>query len=150
MSQRIQQYLDNVAESEVSGPEKTRMLTLTLAAMTWVTTTGILMYVTELLGRRPAVKLATWPSIILFFGYIVISRAPGFAKAALVLQETVTSSTWKELKLSAAALVSGGFLLYAIPGSPGFVYLYVVVMVMLSVTALVVVAWSVFRGEDSV
>jgi len=151
VSQRIQQYLKAVADSEVSGQEQTRMMTLTMSAMTWVTAVAILMYVTELLNRRLAVELAVWTSLLLWIGYTTISRAPALAKGALGIQNMVRSSvSRKELKSSALIIVSGSFMLYTIAGSPRFVYLYVGLGLSLSVIMLTIVIRSWIRGEDGV
>lgn len=65
------------------------MLIITLAAMTWVTSTGILMYVTELWARKPAASVAGLGSAALFGAYVLFSRAPTLADRLLTVHRIV-------------------------------------------------------------
>lgn len=77
---RIDRRLEAIADSEVSGPARVRMLTLTLALMTWLAATAVLLFVTDVIGTRKAVRIGVFPGVFAFGAYLVISRAPTIAR----------------------------------------------------------------------
>src|SRR6056297_1314109 len=59
---------------KIDSATRTRMLTVSLAGMTWVTATAALMYITGLFNTTTALAVGPGGSLLLFGGYLVTSR----------------------------------------------------------------------------
>lgn len=100
--------LEQISEDEYSGSQRLRMLTVTLAAMTWATSIGILMYVTESWARKPAITDTLLMNVGLFCAYLITTRAPTLASGLLTVDRLVkrTQAGTDLYTLAAAALAS--------------------------------------------
>lgn len=78
--QNWRETVNEIANDEIDGATRLRMLTSALVASNWVTLQMILLYVTDLLPARNAVRTSVFMAIVVLSFYFVLSRLPEIAR----------------------------------------------------------------------
>lgn len=78
--QQFRDTVDEIADSEVRGHSRLRMLTLALVAGNWVTLQMLVLYITDSVPAAAVARISVTISVVVVSMHLLLSRLPAIAR----------------------------------------------------------------------